>query len=158
MKSFFLNYKNEIKYKDVEFETIRYVHKDGENEKIKETHTYTITGIGKKAIKYQKDHGEDEFLFYDNREFQHIAEIIAKSFENELWNKEVRACIEAQKKYCRDNKAPHFAPEDGFCWSCGKQIYADYHEHGFTDHGRNLEYASTELITGCPHCSRSYCD
>ena len=148
MKSFFLNHKNEIKYKDVEFESIRYVHKDGKNEKHLEKHTYTITGIGNKAIKYQKDHGEDEFVFYDNRDFRHIAQVIIKSFENELWNENIRSAIAAQKQYCRDNKAPHFAPEDGFCWSCGKQIYTRIDE----------KQASKDLITGCPHCSRSYCD
>lgn len=148
MKSFFLNHKNEIKYKDVEFESIRYVHKDGKNEKHLEKHTYTITGIGNKAIKYQKDHGEDEFVFYDNRDFRHIAQVIIKSFENELWNENIRSAITAQKQYCRDNKAPHFAPEDGFCWSCGKQIYTRIDE----------QQAGKDLITGCPHCNRSYCD
>lgn len=154
MKSFFLNHKNEIKYKDVEFESKVWTPDGMKTEK----HIYTITGIGNKAIKYQEDHGEDEFIFYDNRDIRYIARVIIKSFDNELWNEEIRACIEAQKKYCEDNKAPHFAPEDGFCYSCGKQIYTDYHEHGFTDRGKSIEYASTELITGCPHCHRSYCD
>lgn len=149
MKEFFLKHKKEIKYKDVEFETFRYVHIDGKNEKHIEKHTYTITGIGKKAVKYQKDHGKDEFVFYDNRDFKDIAQIIAKSFDNELWNPTIRKAIVAQKQYCKDNKAPHFAPEDGFCWSCGKQIYAN---------GRSVKYASENLITGCPHCHRSYCD
>jgi len=148
MKSFFLNHKNEIKYKDVEFESIRYVHKDGKNEKHLEKHTYTITGIGNKAIKYQKDHGEDEFIFYDNRDFRHIAQIIIKSFDNELWNEDIRSAIAAQKQYCKDNQDPHFAPQDGFCWSCGKQIYTRIDE----------KQAGENLITGCPHCSRSYCD
>lgn len=148
MKSFFLNHKNEIKYKDVEFKSIRYVHKDGKNEKHLEKHTYTITGIGNKAIKYQKDHGEDKFVFYDNSDFYHIACIIAKSFDSEIWNENIRSAIAAQKQYCKNNKAPHFAPEDGFCWSCGKQIYTRIDE----------KQAGKDLITGCPHCSRSYCD
>ena len=150
MKEFFQNHKSEIKYKDVEFETIEYVHKNGKNEKHLRKHTYTITGIGKKAIKYRKDGGEDEFIFYDNRDIRYIGQIIAKSFDNELWNEEVRQAIAAQKQYCKDNKAPHFAPEDGFCYSCGKQIY--------DKNGRSIEFAATELITGCPHCHRSYCD
>lgn len=148
MKEFFQNHKQEIKYRDVEFETIEYIHKNGVNEKHIRKHTYTITGIGQKAIKFKKDGGEDEFMFYDNRDIRHIGQIIAKSFDNELWNEEVRQAIAEQKQYCKDNKAPHFAPEDGFCWSCGKQIYANGYE------GR----ASNELITGCPHCHRSYCD
>lgn len=150
MKNFFLNHKNEIKYKDVEFECRVWTPEGMKNE----THTYTITGIGKKAVKFQKDHGEDEFIFYDNSDFRYIAEIIVKSFDNELWNEKVRDCIEAQAKYCKDQQAPHFAPEDGFCWSCGNQIYAD----AGRSHGRDISYASTELVTGCPHCHRSYCD
>ena len=158
MKQFFLKYKNEIKYTDVEFESLRYIRINDKNVKKVEKHTYTITGIGKKAIKFQKDHGEDEFVFYDNREFKDIAQIITKSFNNELWNENVRACIEAQKNYCKENGVPHFAPQDGFCYSCGKQIYADCEKNGFIDHGETLEYAKSRLITGCPHCNRSYCD
>lgn len=154
MKKFFLDHKKEIKYKDVEFETRAWTP----NGMIDKKHIYTITGIGKKAIKYQEDHGEDEFMFYDNKDFWKIAKIIIKSFDNEFWNKDVRKAIAAQKKYCEENKAPHFAPEDGFCYSCGKQIYVDYNENGFTSHGESIEYASNELITGCPHCHRSYCD
>ena len=93
MKDFFQNHKSEIKYKDVEFETIEYVHKNGKNEKHLRKHTYTITGIGKKAIKYRKDGGEDEFMFYDNRDIRYIGQIIAKSFDNELWNEEIRQAI-----------------------------------------------------------------
>ena len=145
MKSFFLNHKNEIKYKDVEFKSKVWTPDGMKTEK----HIYTITGIGNKAIKYQKDHGEDEFVFYDNRDIRYIAQIIIKSFDNELWNPTVREAIAAQQQYCKEHKAPHFAPDDGFCYSCGKQIYAN---------GRSVKYASENLITGCPHCHRSYCD
>ena len=47
-----------------------------------------------------------------------------------------------QLKYCKDNKLPFFAPRSGICWSCHQQI---------PDRG-------DELITGCNHCCRSYCD
>lgn len=144
MKSFFLNHKNEIKYKDVEFESKVWTPEGMKTKK----HTYTITGIGNKAVKYQKDHGEDEFVFYDNRDFRRIAQIIVKSFDNELWNEDVRKAIATQKQYCKEHEAPHFAPEDGFCHSCGKQIYVNGYE----------DRVSSELITGCPHCHRSYCD
>jgi len=43
---------------------------------------------------------------------------------------------------------PHFAPKSGVCFCCSKQIYKRI----------SVEKASTELITGCPWCSRSYCD
>lgn len=127
-------FKKELKYKDYQIR----------GDKI------TVLGIGKKAIKYTIDDGEEQFAFYDSWEAKIIVRALIKSFENNFWNKEVRACIEAQAQYCREHKVPRFAPEDGFCSSCGKQIY--------TNKGRNLEYASTEHITGCPHCSRSYCD
>ena len=48
----------------------------------------------------------------------------------------------------KDKGGPYFAPKDGFCWSCGEQIYERI----------SWEQARHELITGCPHCSRSYCD
>lgn len=148
LKEFFLKHKKEIKYKDVTHETFKYVRVNNRNEKQMVKDTYTITGIGKKAIKYQKNHGEDEFVFYDSSDFYHIACIIAKSFDNEIWNQNVREAINAQEQYCKDNQVPHCAPEDGFCWSCGKQIYVNGYENR----------ASNELITGCPHCHRSYCD
>jgi len=47
-----------------------------------------------------------------------------------------------QIKYCNDNILPMFVPEDGKCWFCGKQI----------------EDSDSELLTGCKHCHRSYCD
>lgn len=133
MKNLLLAKKQELKYKEY----------DIRGDSIK------VLGIGKKSIKYSINDDEPKFAFYDSFEAKLIMRAMLKSFDNEFWNKDIRACIEAQKQYCRDNKAPHFAPEDGFCYSCGKQIYAN---------GRNIEYASNELITGCPHCHRSYCD
>lgn len=53
-----------------------------------------------------------------------------------------------QKKFCKDHKVPYFAPENGMCWSCHKQIYKKLKE----------ETCATEHITGCPYCGRSYCD
>lgn len=55
---------------------------------------------------------------------------------------------EAQRQYCRETKTPRFAPTDGICWSCHKQIYSRI----------SLEMASTRLITGCPHCHYSFCE
>lgn len=127
-----LNNKEELKYKEY----------DIRNDKV------TILGIGKKSIKYAINGGEPQFAFYDSFEGKIISRELIKTFDNELWNEDIRSAIAAQKQYCKENRAPHFAPNDGFCWSCGKQIYTR----------RNAEYASKELITGCPHCSRSYCD
>lgn len=62
----------------------------------------------------------------------------------------VERCCKAQEKYCEEKGVPHFAPRDGRCWSCSKQIYGG--ENGYGE-----EYAASRLVTGCPHCHRSYC-
>lgn len=131
MKNAMISHKKDIKYQDYEYK----------GQKL------TILGIGKKAIKYQLDGGEEQFAFYDSSEGYWICCIVLTSFENEVWNEEIRAKIKAQKDCCSGN-APLFAPEDGFCWSCHQQIYTRI----------SLERAGSDLITGCPHCSRSYVD
>ena len=69
--------------------------------------------------------------------------------------------IIAQKKYVTDNCLPHFAPLSGNCYACKKSIY-DVQEIQYGDRkhstGISVETASSSLITGCPHCCRSYCD
>lgn len=57
---------------------------------------------------------------------------------------EIKQAIEDQKNACAESGAPHFAPMDGICWACGKQIYE--------------KVSGKSLVTGCPHCHRSYCD
>ena len=74
----------------------------------------------------------------------------------------------AQEKYCKENGLPHFAPANGRCYRCNKQIYEQM-EHkrknyftgeviGTYTTGISVEQASTELVTGCPHCNWSYCE
>lgn len=68
--------------------------------------------------------------------------------------------IKAQEKFCDKNEYPCFAPDDGICWDCHQNIYS---ENGITRYGRKThgiseESAGNHLITGCPFCSRSYCD
>ena len=58
------------------------------------------------------------------------------------------AKAKAQAEYCRKNRLPFFAPTDGVCWRCRKNIYEKI----------TLEEASSELVIGCPHCHKSYCD
>lgn len=82
----------------------------------------------------------------------------------------VTESIKAQKKYSEEFKVPHFAPKSGICWSCNRNIYEPfaqertlYWEDGkpvkktFTT-GITTEKAGKHLVTGCPHCNRSYCD
>lgn len=75
--------------------------------------------------------------------------------------------IKAQKQYCQDKQAPHFALNNGICWSCSKNIYAPIEHEGKSWNGEEVQKWTTgisvgkaekELVTGCPHCNRSYCD
>lgn len=131
-KNVLLKYKNQIKYSII---------KDG-NRNIK------ILGIGPKAIKYNINDGEDQFAFHNSVEGHILTEMILKSFENEYWNESIRERIEAQRQFCKERGWPMFAPQDGFCWSCGRQIFTEKNDHR----------ARNDHITGCPECSRSYCD
>lgn len=68
--------------------------------------------------------------------------------------------VKAQKVYCDESGAPHFAPSNGVCWNCNKNIYQEYpskYNPNITC-GISAEKAKTQLVTGCPHCNRSYCD
>ncbi len=61
---------------------------------------------------------------------------------------------EAQKKNCAKNGRPYFAPEDGICYRCGRNIY----EKSATGSGISVEEAGSRYITGCPHCRTTFCD
>lgn len=63
--------------------------------------------------------------------------------ETEIQNK-----LSAQNAYAEKMDYPHFAPNNGICWSCNKQIYELI----------SFEKAGSSLITGCPHCFKSYCE
>ncbi|MBQ8393813.1 MAG: hypothetical protein IJX51_08645 [Clostridia bacterium] len=68
----------------------------------------------------------------------------------------------AQKKYCDNHGFPHFAPQDGCCRNCGKNIYVQHEKSYGKDvtitTGISVEEAGKSLVTGCPHCNISYCD
>ena len=68
-----------------------------------------------------------------------------------------------QAEYCKEN-GPHFAPESGNCWTCKRNIYEPWTRMRDINQGRELvttgvtvKEATNRLITGCPHCHRSYC-
>lgn len=63
-------------------------------------------------------------------------------------------CIRSQIKFCKDHKKLVFIPWDSRCYSCGKNIFADYDG----SKGYPLDRAGSQLITGCPHCHRTFCD
>lgn len=142
IKNILLKNKNNLKYKDYEFRGSK----------------ATVLGIGKKSIKYSTDKdSEPKFAFYDSFEGHILSIAMIKSFDNPAWNEQVRSAIKAQEQYCKDNHDPLFAPQDGFCHSCSQQIYADIQTNYGTDWGY-ADRADNELITGCPHCGRSYID
>lgn len=90
--------------------------------------------------------------------------------------------IEAQKSYLKElakkeqgdwmnesfSKGIGFAPENGICYCCHRQIYSnvkirvrDWRDGKIKEiesKGISVERASTELTTGCPHCHRSFVD
>jgi hypothetical protein len=55
---------------------------------------------------------------------------------------------EAQERYCAKKRVPLFAPSNGICSACKKQIYDRF----------TMIQASREHITGCPYCDHSYCE
>jgi hypothetical protein len=72
---------------------------------------------------------------------------------------DVDLAIKAQKSLQKEKGYPDFAPSNGICYSCKRQIYsAIIHNNGDYTTGIDLEKATKELVTGCPHCNRSYCD
>lgn len=83
-------------------------------------------------------------------------------FENEVYEKQ-RLNIEKLAKENPDdwffksqmekpaNKRIGFAPINGICWNCGKDITKG--EKAIT-----VESLGDYIITGCPYCYRSYCD
>ena len=56
--------------------------------------------------------------------------------------------IVSQEKFCIDNKFPMFAPTTLKSFCCNQNIWEKI----------SLKDASTKHLTGCPICSRSWCD
>lgn len=67
---------------------------------------------------------------------------------------------QAQEGYCNEHKVPRFAPDNGWCSYCGRNIYEPYTYRGREEHtiGISVEEAGSRLITGCPHCNATFCD
>lgn len=74
---------------------------------------------------------------------------------------------QAQFEYQQRTGSPAFPPASGNCWSCSRNIYnpieqvsKDYFtgEEKTRITGITVEEAGNSLVTGCPHCNRSYCD
>ena len=65
----------------------------------------------------------------------------------------------AQETYCEEAHVPHFAPHDGRCFRCGRNIYSPTWcgtaKSGYFI-GITVEYAKHHLITSCPYCNCSF--
>ena len=74
------------------------------------------------------------------------------------------------KTWMRDSfaRGEGFAPKNGICYNCHKQIYSDVdvkrrnwntgNIENVVSYGISVERAGSELTTGCPHCHRSFVD
>lgn len=67
------------------------------------------------------------------------------------------AARKAQMEYCKKINAPLFAPNDGVCYRCKKDIYQKQGLRGY-ETGISLEKANSTHVIYCPHCNVSYCD
>lgn len=66
----------------------------------------------------------------------------------------------AQAKYCEDHELPMFAPANGWCGHCGRNIFEPYtyRREPIVTMGITVEEAGSRHITGCPLCGHTFCD
>ena len=66
----------------------------------------------------------------------------------------------AQERYCNEHEIPVFAPCNGWCNHCGRNIYEPYTYWGREDRtfGFSVEDAGSRHLTSCPHCHSTFCD
>lgn len=114
----------------------------------------TIKNLGKVAKITKENINSDGLLL--NLEFE-----INSSELDEL----VSSKVNAQRKYCVENKVPMFAPTNS-CYRCGFRIFSlkrtSVNMFGRTfskiEEPISLDKCSSGLITGCPTCNRSFVD
>lgn len=83
------------------------------------------------------------------KEIRMLLPLIHKLIFDDYYNgEEVKIKIKAQEELCDDWNVPYFAPDDGWCVNCNKQIYR----------GLTLKECREEHITHCPYCSYAYND
>lgn len=80
---------------------------------------------------------------------EHLDSMLPKS--NRFVNEVTERGVAAQESYCKEKNLPFFIPANGVCFSCGQSIFEG-------DNAISVDKAGKFLITGCPHCSRTYCD
>lgn len=112
-----------------------------------------------KGIVTEVDMPESEIETFRDKVKTIVGKVVAESEKepNEHFN--VSDSVAAQERYCKEKEYPHFAPNNGICWKCNQQIYAEgKNRMGNLSKGISVEEAGSELITGCPHCNWSYCE
>lgn len=85
---------------------------------------------------------ESKWEILKRKQAENIAKLAEKYPDDWLYSSEMK-----KPEYERTG----FAPIDGKCWRCGRNI-ADG-ENGIT-----LEKLGDYIITGCPHCNCSFCE
>jgi len=65
----------------------------------------------------------------------------------------------AQERYCDEHKIPLFAPHNGWCFNCCRNIYEPYtyRREPIVTSGITVEEAGSRHITSCPHCNATFC-
>jgi hypothetical protein len=112
-----------------------------------------------KGIVTEVDVSESEIEAFRDKVKTIVGKVVAESKEEPSEHFNVLDSMAAQKHYCEEKSYPHFAPENGICWKCNQQIYAEgKNRMGNLSKGISVEKAGSELVTGCPHCNWSYCD
>lgn len=75
---------------------------------------------------------------------------------------DMQKATEAQKEYAISKRAPFFPPLSGLCWNCLENIYLPKEVCGKGKvvgySGITIKRAGEKLITGCPHCNKSFVD
>lgn len=67
-----------------------------------------------------------------------------------------KKAAKAQIAYCEHEEVPMFAPSNGQCFRCGRNIYLPTNGQSGRICGITVEQAGKTLITGCPHCCYSF--
>lgn len=112
-----------------------------------------------KGIVTEVDVPEREIEAFRDKVKTIAGKVVAESKEEPSEHFSVLVSMAAQKRYCEEKGYPHFAPNNGICWKCNQQIYAEGKNCiGNLSKGISVEKAGSELITGCPHCNWSYCE
>lgn len=77
-----------------------------------------------------------------------------------LSKQEIEEAVQKQLLFCKNHSLPMFAPNDGECYYCKKNIYQNYYDQieDEASYGIKIDEAGKRHITYCRHCSRTFLD